>query len=161
MRIRKDRQCSAAGKGLPLRVLFGYVAAQHRSAIRLFIQFYGNVRGQRKAGGHIHQYTETVLLNECGDLLPVFFLVVLRDMHNYSATSTILVGAILAFRMAMLRAALPANSMKAFFITSSPLTITGTPSSPPSRMLCTRGIWPRKGISISSARRLPPSLPKM
>ncbi len=58
-----------------------------------------------------------------------------------------------------LAATRPARSRKAW--ESGRLSrATGSPVSAPSRISCTRGIWPRKGMSRLWAIWLPPSLPK-
>ncbi len=59
---------------------------------------------------------------------------------SYTVTSTISVLGRLALRMAMLRTVTAAKSSKGFLVSSSSVIIRGTPMSPPSRMLCTRGI---------------------
>ena len=51
----------------------------------------------------------------------------------------------------MIPQSLRASSRKAFASGRSPFRTTGTPSSAPSRMPCTRGICPRKGMSSLAA----------
>ena len=90
---------------------------------------------------------------------PVYTII--KTTYTNSVTCCISVGSKLALRIAMPLAALPANTLNASLVISSSLIIMGTPLSPPSRMVCTIGICPRKGMSNSSAKFLPPSLPKM